>query len=159
MTRPEKENLEKLLSAHLNRALNGQTGRAGAAFAKIAAEEQASAAKKRRAMMLWAGVPSAMAACVAVAIGVLALHGRGDAVGGLTQARGPVVTPQVDQMTLTRNVDGGTAVLTDEGRDLPVQVIRHQELHRMQWVDPGDRAVYRVEQPVEKVDYVRIQPY
>ncbi len=61
----------------------------------------------------------------------------------------------MDQVELSREVDGGTRVLDDQ---TPVRIVREQQLKQMQWFDPNEKATYSVTEPVEKVGYVRLQP-
>lgn len=62
----------------------------------------------------------------------------------------------MDQTELSRDLDGGTTTLQD---NTPVRVVRQQTLRQTHWFDPNEKATYSVTEPVEKVGYVRIQPY
>jgi len=159
MTSPEKQNLDRMLSAHLQKSLNSQRGKAKDAFQNLLRQQQQTAPKPYRKLWLWAGLPSALAASLAISITAFSLRNPGDSPtpipsNNITAAAS--LTPVVDQETVTRSLDAGTGLLAD---DTPVKLIRQQTLQRTQWIDPSDRATYSVTQPIEKVGYVKIQPY
>ena len=167
MNDPDKVDL--LVSAHLQKTLDSQRGRAVAAFRehlKSAAQNTDSnpmsfeAEARRRSMRMlriWAGAASALAACLAL---VVALQFVNHPDAGIATSGRPAinVTPAslvMDQLELSREVDGGTRVLDDQ---TPVRIVREQQLKQMQWFDPNEKATYSVTDPVEQVGYVRLQP-
>ncbi len=175
-THPDR--IEQAVSGHLAQALDGQRGRAAAAFrAHIASEplgaapaslsfEQARKAADRemRTLKIWAGVASALAACLAVVITMQSIshpaQSGGPFPGPMATTHDPnisnVSASVMDQTELSRDLDGGTTTLQD---NTPVRVVRQQTLRQTHWFDPNEKATYSVTEPVEKVGYVRIQPY
>jgi hypothetical protein len=61
----------------------------------------------------------------------------------------------MDEVVYSRDLDGGTVVI----EDLPMRVVRQQTVRQREWFDANERATYRVVEPVERVGYVRVQPY
>jgi len=103
----------------------------------------------------WAGAASALAACLAVVV-TLQFSLKPNAAPRI-EPRATAVTapPSVDQITFTRDVDGGTVVLDDA---TPLRVVRQQTVHKTQWFDPAENATFSVTEPVERVGYVRLRP-
>jgi hypothetical protein len=178
MTLQSPDNLDTLLSEHLSSTLDGQRGRALAAFRQQQAESGRAAVMvrgedrviPRRALWYWAGVPSALAACLAVAV-TLHFTGKppvttpkpdeGGSNAGTVVAKAPdeqkkpLQFEKLDQYELSREFNDGVAVING---NTPVRVIRQQTVNHMEWVDPTDKAKYSITTPVEKVGYERIQP-
>lgn len=172
-TSPDK--IEQAVSAHLAKALDGQRGRAAAAFrAQVASEEvggdaysfaRAAEARGMQSLKIWAGATSVLAACLAVVVTVQMVSRSGSErvvpFPGAEMSHGDpnvmnVSSPMMDQVELSRDVDGGTAMLQD---NTPVRVVRQQTLRQTQWFDPNEKATYRMVEPGERVGYVRMQPY
>ncbi len=167
MNDPDKVDL--LVSAHLQKTLDSQRGRAVAAFRehlKSAAQnaddnplsfEAEAHRRSMRMLRIWAGAASVLAACLALVV-TLQFVQHPDTSIALRPNPGLNVTPAsvvMDQVELSREVDGGTSVLDDQ---TPVRIVREQQLKQMQWFDPTEKATYSVTEPVEKVGYVRLQP-
>jgi hypothetical protein len=153
--------LELLLKGTVGRQLDAQRGRASAAFAR--AMQNASPAGEPvlarigtrdphvRRLKYWAEAASALAACLAVVVGLQLSHRSNTTI---TATPHPT-TPVVDQVEMSRNVDGGTIVWDNE----PLRVVRQQTVKKTQWFDPNEKATYSVVEPVEKVGYERLLPY
>jgi hypothetical protein len=169
MNDPDKVDL--LVSAHLQKTLESQRGRAVASFREKVKSGAASPASddsmsfeaeaRRRSMRMlriWATTASALAACLALVV-TLELVQRSSGGNSQKTPIGLTVTPAsasvMDQVELSREVDGGTSELDDQ---TPVRIVREQRLKQMQWFDPNEKATYSVTEPVEKVGYVRLQP-
>ncbi|HUO10515.1 MAG TPA: hypothetical protein VM008_19580 [Phycisphaerae bacterium] len=167
MNEPDKADV--LISAHLQKKLDTQRGRAGAAFReKMRREGEGEAgthslerARRQSVRMLrvWAGTASALAACLAMVVTIQFL--RQQSAGGVTAPARSIPVQQasvgvMDQVELSREVDGGTRILEDQ---TPVRVVREEQLRQTQWFDPSEKATYQMTEPIEKVGYVRIQPY
>jgi hypothetical protein len=179
---PDK--LDELLTNHLSVSLEPQRGRAAAAFrAKLAQLPQEAPAPipisrgvvPKRALWYWAGVPSLVAAGLAVVVTLQMVGGPRTApvtpvgggdpavltagMGGVPKAAGgtgSTGTLVFDQYVTSQDLPGGVAVL-DGGT--PVRVVRQLQTRHTQWVDPKERAVYSLtEEPIEKVGYLKIQP-
>jgi hypothetical protein len=168
MARMPQDNLETLLTQHLTATLEPQRGRAAVAFRRHlevgSAGDDAPASLPlsrgvipRRALWYWAGVPSLVAAGLAVVV-TLQTPGTRHTEKSSPANAGTITfdAPALDQYELSRDINAGVAELNGD----PVRVIRHQEMRHAQWVDPSDRATYGItEQPVERVGYLKVQPY
>jgi hypothetical protein len=175
MTQHSQGNLDDLLTQHLAVALNPQRGRAADAFREHLRHGAAGVkapvapapipfprnAVPRQALWLWAGVPSLIAACLAL---VVTMQFVGSKPHPTTTVPPPPTgsrqivfdAPQVDRLELSRDINGGIAM----GEDGPVRVIHHQSMRHAQWVDPEDNATYSItEEPNETVNYLKVQPY
>jgi hypothetical protein len=131
----------------------------------------------RRTIWISAGISSLLAACLALVVTMQSVTPSAPAtrvigvdpadraappanmtasLGGTDEHRLTFDPPGLDEIELSRDVDGGVALLND---NTPVRVIHHQTVRQTQWVDPVDNATYSVTQPIEKVGYEQIQPY
>ncbi len=154
---PDK--LDDLLSDHLATTLDPQRGRAAAAFrAHLATRSPTTSASfwrrevSRKALWYWAGVPSALAACVALALTLHFVQPGND----VSSHPAGNVAQDFSRFETARDENGGMAVLGD---NTPVRVIRRETLTHTQWQDPIDHATYTVTEPGEQVGYVKVQPY
>lgn len=161
MNDPDK--VEQLVSAHLQKALDGQRGRAMAAFREqincggvpnMPRSFEEEKRKMMRSLRIWAGAAAAMAACLAVVVTLQ--RSPGDTENPSVVAPQQVSVPIIDQVELSRNVDAGTQLLPDQ---TPVRVVKQQTLKQTRWFDESERATYEITEPVERVGYERIQPY
>ncbi|MGN6369550.1 MAG: hypothetical protein ACTHN5_14930 [Phycisphaerae bacterium] len=167
MNDPDK--VDALVSAHLQKTLDAQRGRAVNAFRQhvhsnaqnpdpLSFEAQARR-RSIRMLRVWAGAASALAACLALVVTLQFLHTTDNPLPAPTEHQDlpltPAGVPVMDQVELSREVDGGTQVLDDQ---TPVRIVRQQQLKQMQWFDPTEKATYSVTEPIEKVGYVRLQP-
>jgi hypothetical protein len=160
------DKLEQLLERHLHDALDGQRGRAKAAFqARLSTASAASSAPAWRWRLrpwLTLAIPLAAAACAVLVWYPLSRVGPvappPGAGGGTTAVRvtAPDAAPLLDDVTLTRNLDGGTIVMEDH---TPARVLLEQQLRHTQWFDPREKAVISVTQPEQKIRFVALQPY
>ncbi len=173
----QNEKFEEMISRQLTAELEPQRGKALATFrAHLAAEAAAPApipiaqGRSRRTLALWAGVPSLMAACIAV---VVTLHfaAPGGSVKNLPKpvnlsppggGVGVVVVP-TPKPTSTIVFDGivthdtpGNIIMNN---NMPLREVHHQEIRQTQWLDPTDHSTMTITEPVEKVGYVQVQPY
>jgi hypothetical protein len=193
------EKFEELLSAELARQLEPQRGKAAAAFAaQIAAEAAERQAAERaarevvggsrnqanwargevgkRAMWMWMGLPSLIAACLAVVITLQFAGGpsnqmtnndiagtgstpsnTGSTFAGMQPTAGVgtgVMASQRDE--IIRNQPGGIIIQNNQ----PMREIHQQQIRKYQWQDPNDHATYSItEEPTETVIPVPAQPY
>jgi hypothetical protein len=163
------EKFEELLSEELARQLEPQRGRAGAAFrAQRAAERVAGGSKSKaswarrevtgRGMWLWMGVPSLLAACLAVVVTPQFVGGPGN--GGLNTNGSGVGAGNsgtvAAQVEVTRDKPG--AVIVEGGQ--PMQEMHQQAIRTVEWMDPAEHARYRItEQPTERVVPVPLPKY
>ena len=167
MNEPDK--VDALISAHLQKKLDPQRGRAVAAFReKMRRADEGDAGtlsfeqarqQSLRMLRVWAGTASALAACLAMVVTIQYLREQNP--GLVAPGRGIPVqqassVPVMDEVELSREVDGGTRILQDQ---TPVRVVRQEQLRQTKWFDPREQATYQMTEPIEKVGYVRIQPY
>jgi len=173
----QNEKFEEMLAGRLSKELEPQRGKALAAFRAQMANPVAAPlvmpVKARRNLALWAGVPSLMAACVAV---VVTLHFAGGQAGPVKPVD-PVAVATVpgvksenvakvantgnlvfdapaDQLVVTQNIPGG--VILSDGT--PLRVVRQQEIRQTHWIDPSDHSSMILTEPTEKVGYIQVHP-
>jgi hypothetical protein len=172
------EKFEELLSEELARQLEPQRGKAAAAFqAQLAAEEAQRAAERERdvaggsknkqdwarrevaprALWLWMGVPSLVAACLAVVVTLQFTRGARNDIKSIIANPGTnpsaIVASQTD---VTHNKPGAVVVRDNQ----PMREIHQEHIRTVEWVDPADHATYTIiEQPAERVITVPAPQY
>jgi hypothetical protein len=165
MERQPDDKLEQMLGQHLRAALDRQRGRAAAGFrARLAADGSPTGTPSRWRLRNWlaVAVPLAAAACAVLVWYPLAHRTPVTPDGGGTvavttgAATPPGGTPLLDDVTLTRNVDGGTIVMEDQ---TPARVLLEQRVRHTQWFDPKEKAVMSVTRPEQKVKLVALEAY
>ena len=161
------EKFEELLSREMTAALDPQRGKALAAFRAHMAEEAqrpqiAGSLKQERAkqisareMWFWSSVPSVAAACLAVVVTLKVVGPVNQPTNTGAQMANVIVSPEVQQVERTTRQDGGVLV----NNNVPMRVVTEQTTRETQWVDPRDHSVYKLIQPVENVNYERVQPF
>lgn len=176
----QNEKFEELVSRQLSAELEPQRGKALAAFrAHIAAEGTGPApipisrGRSGKSLALWAGVPSLLAACVAV---VVTLQVTGKPKSVVEQIKevhttAPAMLAGADATPATLPKNTGTIVfdgfVTNDTpgkivmgqNNVPLREVRHQEIRQRQVFDPRDNSTTIITEPVEKVGYVEVQPY
>jgi hypothetical protein len=159
----QDQRLTRLVKGTVGAGLDAQRGRAAAAFREAIAlrgnaRPIARSEQGFQWMKLWAGTASAIAACLAVVL--TAQFVMRPLAGGGGSSGTPVVSnptaPVMDQVTFTRDLDGGTVVLDDQ---TPARMVRQQSVRKTEWFDPREKATYSVTEPIEKVGYVPLQPF
>jgi hypothetical protein len=148
MNERSEQELDEILRRHLGACLDGQMGRAAAAFR---AEQRASRGAVR--WRWWAGGAVGIAAGVAVAwmvIGGRMPHGSNVkpeisvAVGDL---KTDVVPPMVQSASWSPVKDDGLAVVDDQ----PVRQLRRQIVEEVEWYDAKDGAMVRTRMPRQQI--------
>ena len=71
------------------------------------------------------------------------------------QTANVIVSPEVQQVERTTRQDGGVLV----NNNVPMRVVTEKTTRETQWVDPNDHSVYKLTEPVENVNYERVQPF
>jgi hypothetical protein len=176
----QNEKFEELVSRQLTAELEPQRGKALAAFrAHIAAEGAGPApipisrGRSGKSLALWAGVPSLIAACVAVAVtlhvvkpdqpaaidtGAKSLAATAPAIPASTPPN--VLPPNSGTIVFDGFVTHDTPGKIVMGQNnVPLREVRHQEIRQRQVFDPRDNSTTIITEPVEKVGYVEVQPY
>jgi hypothetical protein len=138
------EDLESLLTLHLNASLDGQLGRAAAAF--VAATGPASShASRRGRWVFWASGAASIAAMVAVAWVTVGHPLRKKVEHAPTV--GPVAVndlpPMVQSTSWSGVVDEGLAVVDEQ----PVRRLRRDIVEEVEWYDAKDGAVVKTRVP------------
>ena len=142
----EDDLLDGMLGAHLRSCLDGQLGRAPAAFGREL--------ESRRRLRLWACAGAAVAACLAVAWVVM---GSRPAVPRQVVGPNPPpvhaddsVTPVLQAATWSRMMDDGAAVVDGQ----PVRQLRRNVVEEIEWYDAKDGAVVRTTVPQQQIFYI-----
>jgi len=142
------QDLDELLGGHFESCLDGQLGRAAAAFR----EEMAV----RNRWRSWTAAGAALAACLAVAWVMYANRPATPTVviGPLPppQLEDPV-TPVVQSATWSRMVDDGAAVVDGQ----PVRQLRRKLVEEIEWYDAKDGAVVRQTVPQQQIFLIGMQ--
>jgi hypothetical protein len=154
----EKTQFDEMLSAGLHDALDGQRGRALAAFR----EQPRTEAMWRWRPALWSGLGLAAAAVLAVSVWI-----GGEASTEPSTpliAQGPTIQPPVlaagpnelQRYTVWRNYDQGPRVLAD---NVPVREYRRQVLQQVRWRDPQTQAEMAYTVPRNDLVFVQMTTY
>ena len=148
MNERSEQELDELLSRHLGACLDGQLGRATAAF-------RAAQRGSRRAAQWrwWAGGAVGIAAGVAVAwmmMGGRMPHGsntKPEEQVAVNSLNTPVVPPMVQSASWSPVKDEGLAVVDDQ----PVRQLRRQIVEEVEWYDAKDGAMVRTRMPRQQI--------
>jgi hypothetical protein len=148
-----EQDLDELLTRHLGVCLDGQRGRAAAAFRA----RQAARLARRRWWIGSGAAAAAMAAALAVAWVMLGGGGGdGDAARdmkvkpdewAIKDAAVEVAPPMVQSATWSPVRDEGLAVVDDQ----PVRQLRRQIVEEVEWYDARDGAMVRTRVPRQQV--------
>jgi hypothetical protein len=144
------QDLDELLSRHFHSCLDGQLGRASAAF-----QREVDARQRWRP---WLAVGAALAACLAAAWAMYAHRPapRPD-IAIVTSATAPAedaaITPVVQSATWSRMVDDGAAVVDGQ----PVRQLRRKLVEEIEWYDAKDGAVVRQTVPQQQFFLIGMQ--
>ena len=149
MNDKSEQDLDELLSRHVHACLDGQLGRASAAFRR----EMAVRSRWRS----WTAAGAALAACLALAwtfYGHRAAHGPEVVIAPphTTPVEDPV-TPVVQSATWSRMVDDGAAVVDGQ----PVRQLRRKLVEEIEWYDAKDGAVVRQTVPQQQIFLIGMQ--
>jgi hypothetical protein len=144
------QDLDELLSRHFESCLDGQRGRAAAAFR----HEMALRTRWRA----WTAAGAALAACLAVA---WAFYGHrpvpkseiAKVMPLPTAIDEPAVTPVVQSATWSRMFDDGAAVVDGQ----PVRQLRRKVVEEIEWYDAADGAVVRQTVPQQQIFLIGMQ--
>ncbi len=137
------QDLDELLKRHLGACLDGQLGRAAAAFA---------AARAPRRSRLWLGTlaGASVAAGLAAAWLILGNHlSRDKSVSPVSEVPSDVdaAPPMVQSATWSRMKDDGLAVLDDQ----PVRQLHRQIVEEVEWYDAKTRATVKTRMPRQQI--------
>ena len=149
MQNREDDNFDLQLREHFAKELDGQLGRAPAAFAR---------SSRRRPWRVAAAWTAGFAAAAAVALVVTFVR---------HQSTPPIrgVHPSIDQLAMTaveyrsawQTSDAGTVYLPND--DSPMRGIRSEQVEIVSWIDPATLAHIEVTIPHEEVTLVTLNSY
>jgi hypothetical protein len=158
---PQDAAVEVMLGEHLNARLNGQVGKASAAFQQqMNRELHARELKRTRRAWYLAAIPTGLAACIAVMATISYMKPPAvDAKKGAGATVAAADSPKVESTTYYRDFDGGVRMVSSENGPRAVRQIRRQVVQETEWYDPQEKATMRVTVPAEQTVYVGVQPY
>lgn len=148
MSERSEHELDELLGRHLGACLDGQLGRATAAFRAAERAERRTAAAAR--WRWWAGGAVGVAAGVAIAWMMFANrlpHGSISKPDLVTDMSTAAVPPMVQSTTWSPVKDDGLAVVDDQ----PVRQWRRQIVEEVEWYDAKDGAMVRTRMPRQQI--------
>ena len=107
---------------------------------------------------MWASLPAAIAACIAV---IATVGGPRDTGSKITRDPTPAGAQSVDSTTYYRDLDGGVRIVSDgpDGAAQPMRAIRRQVVRQTEWYDPVEKATMRLSVPEERTVYVNAPPF
>lgn len=143
----DDNNLDLQLREHFAKELDGQLGRAPAAFAR----------SSRRRPWRVVGRVTAMAAAVALlVVGSVIVRNMLNAKNDLVVSIPPTTTAAaeiaVEYSISWQSTDEGTVFMSDT----PLRGIRQERVETFRWVDPETHASYEVSIPQEETIYVAL---
>ncbi len=147
------QDLDEVLSRHFQACLEGQLGRASAAFRQDL--------EPRRSWRAWLPLGAAMAACLALA---WAMFGHrpappkqiGSTLPVPAQEAPAIAAPQapvVQAATWSRMHDDGSAVVDGQ----PVRQLRRKLVEEIEWYDAQDGATVRTTVPQQQIFLIGMQ--
>lgn len=149
MNDKSEQDLDEMLSRHFHTCLDGQLGRASAAFRQEMAV--------RSPWRSWTAAGAALAACLALAWAFYGHRPAPEVVIGPTHPTPTVdeapVTPVVQSATWSRMVDDGAAVVDGQ----PVRQLRRRVVEEIEWYDAKDDAVVRQTVPQQQFFLIGMQ--
>jgi len=160
--------LESALRGYLTRELDGQLGRAEAAFLQRLSDRLPAAAAgplplRGRGGFWWAPLAGGIAAAMLVVWGVTAFHHKPHTNQQFTGGGKPIASTQPaadsEQYSDTvdvRTVDEGIVVLDNQA---PARQIRREVVEHVEWFDPAANKRIRIDIPSEEVVLVGMNAY
>ena len=140
--------LDEVLGRHLSACLDGQLGRAAAAF-------RMELAPRRRSWRLWLSAGAAVAAGIAVTwmlVGHHLLHKpvpqRNEYVDNSS-----VDPPMLRTATWSGMMDDGTEVVDNQ----PMRRMKRKVVEQVEWYDPKDRAMVRTTMPKQEIYLIGLE--
>jgi hypothetical protein len=138
------QDLDELLKRHLGACLDGQLGRAAAAFA---------AERAPRRSRWWLGTLAGASVAAGLAAAWLILGNRlspdriVSPVDGIVQSDPETMPPMVQSATWSRMKDDGLTVLDDQ----PVRQLHRQIVEEVEWYDAKTRATVKTRMPRQQI--------
>jgi hypothetical protein len=144
MSEKSDRELDELLGRHLGGCLDGQLGRAAAAFGA-----ELRATSPRRTWARWASAGAAVAAGLAVAwlVGHRAAPHQNVTPEVVISNSADEAPPMVQSASWSRMVDDGTAVVDDR----PVRRLRRKVVEEVEWYDAKAGATVRTTMPRQQI--------
>jgi hypothetical protein len=138
------QDLDELLSRHLGACLDGQLGRAAAAFA---AERAPRRSRWRLGMLAGASVAAGLAAAWLILGNRLSPDKKISTGGEVVQSDPESMPPMVQSATWSRMKDDGLAVLDDQ----PVRQLHRQIVEEVEWYDAKTGATVKTRMPRQQI--------
>jgi hypothetical protein len=139
--------LDEMLGRHLSACLDGQLGRAAAAF-------RTEMAPQRRTWRLWLSACAAVAAGVAVAwmlVGHYFIHKSipQPPIADVTS----IDPPMLRTATWSGMMDDGTEVVDNQ----PMRRMKRRVVEQVEWYDTADRAMVRTTMPKQEIFLIGLE--
>jgi hypothetical protein len=138
------QDLDELLSRHLGACLDGQLGRAAAAFA---VERAPRRSRWRLGMLAGASVAAGLATAWLLLGNRLSPDKIVSPVDGIVQSDPETMPPMVQSATWSRMKDDGLAVLDDQ----PVRQLHRQIVEEVEWYDAKTGATVKTRMPRQQI--------
>lgn len=149
----QDEQLDRLLGGHLRRELDSQLGRASLVFS-----DRASA--RRMLMFRIVGAASALAACLVIAILVIAkIHEKTPIANRNAPSHSEIPSKpesRMERLVSWVDIDGGPVVMSD---NTPARCVRRQLVEQLIFHDAEQRTTVEMTLPQEEVIYVPLRPF
>ncbi|HEY7115298.1 MAG TPA: hypothetical protein VH475_01860 [Tepidisphaeraceae bacterium] len=142
----DQDLIDELLDRHFRACLDGQRGRAMAAFRK-------EIVKPRRHGRMWLSAGTAVAAGLLLAFAVFWHRPTNPPVVIVPDSTPEQPIPVVQTATWSGMIDGGTAVVDDQ----PVRQFRRKVVEQVEWYDAKDNAVVRTTLPRQQIFLIGMQ--
>src|SRR5690242_11150509 len=139
--------LDQMLGRHRSGCLDGQLGRAAAAFRR-------EMAPQRRTWRLWLSAGAAVAAGVALTWMLVGQHLFHKSVP-LPQIADstPVEPPVLRTATWSGMMDDGTEIVDNQ----PMRRMKRKVVEQVEWYDPTDRAMVRTTMPKQEIYLIGLE--
>jgi hypothetical protein len=148
MTDPQ-DNFDLQLRSHFAKELDGQLGRAPAAFAR-------SSRRRPWRVIGWVSGLAAAAAIAGIFIipAVIKHLGSRDVIAIPTTQKTPLVTP-VEYTSAWNTTDEGTVYLEEQ----PLRSIRRERVDTLRWIDPETNATIEMTIPLDEQVYLALDAH
>ena len=139
--------LDEMLGRHLSACLDGQLGRAAAAFRR-------ELAPQRRTWRLWLSAGAAVAAGIALTWVLFGQHLFHKSVPQQNQiVENSFEPPMLRTATWSGMMDDGTEVVDNQ----PMRRMKRKVVEQVEWYDAADRAMVRTTLPKQEIFLIGLE--